>query len=115
MVPSMSAADPDDRRSGQQPDTAGFLDFRRDGSGAWRARDRQRRRYRLLQSQDSQTYRVSSEEPDDGLPLGAQRQRAGDRALNGDLTKIHDGARHAADLARWAERMSDFWSRKPAE
>jgi hypothetical protein len=112
MVPSMIEADPTDRRSGQQPATAGWLDFRRDGSGAWRAQDRQGRRYRLFQSDDGSVFRVSAEEPDD-LPIGASRAaRMGDRALDHDLVHAHDEGRHQLGLARYAQRLADYWKRR---
>jgi hypothetical protein len=114
VVASMGLPDPTDPRSGQQSPAGhgGFqVDFRLDlRSGRWLGQDRAGRRFRLLLSRDNSCYRVSSEE--DLPPLGAQGQRAGDEALNGDLTRIHDDARHAAGLARWQSLLDGFWRRK---
>lgn len=103
-------ADPRRPLSGQGPSTSGFTcDFKRARDGKWVGQDRAGRRYRLRVSHDGSVYRV--EEDRDGPPWSV-RQRQGDRALSGDLTRVHDEARHQPGLTAWASRLSDFWKRK---
>lgn len=106
MVSSIREADPQDPKSGAQPAGGAFVcDFRRDSrSGRWTGQAGGRR-FRLQQSHDGAVFRVSE---DRSPPWSV---RVGDRAL-ADPSRPLSAEQETAGLARWSQRLSDFWRRK---
>lgn len=107
---AVEIADPRRPASGQQPDESGFktLDFRRSSDGRWRARDARGRVWRLRVNGDNSVFRVSPEEEDRPWSV---RMRQGDRAL-AEPARPLSAEQESAGLARWQQRLSDFWKRK---
>jgi hypothetical protein len=127
VTPSMPPADPDDRKSGQQPKEAGFRDkgegeatcvFRRDRSGMWRGEDRAGRRWRA--NENGGVLYVYPDDGDDDVagggivnpidPRSADQRRAGDRVL-ATPGAGHDGPDQIEGLRSWQAKLNRFWAR----
>jgi hypothetical protein len=125
VVRAMPRVDPVERRTGEQPEEAGFRDqgeatcvFRRDRSGVWRGEDRGGRRWRA--NENGGMLYVYPDDGDDDVagggpvnpedPRPADRRRAGDRALANPGQD--PGPDHIAALGSWQARLDRFWERR---
>lgn len=99
-------AKPDDPSSGQGhvPESGFTCDFRRSADGRWTGQAGGRR-FRLQQSHDGLTYRVTE---DRARPWSV---RVGDRAL-ADPARPLSAEAEAAGLSRWQGLLDAVWRRK---